>query len=123
MPLYKETKPNQTKPNQTRRQDHVLVKKIKINYRIVDFSVPADYRVNVKQKEKRDKYVDLSRKQPPPKKKKTIEHGNDENNCNWCTWNSFLLAVVVSILLYGCTTWTRTKRLEKNLDGNYTRML
>ena len=35
---------------------------------------------------------------------------------------SFLQAVVVSILLYGCTTWTLTKRLEK-LDGNYTRML
>ena len=29
----------------------------------------------------------------------------------------------VSILLYGCTTWTLTKRLEKKLDGNYTRML
>ena len=28
----------------------------------------------------------------------------------------------MSILLYGCTTWTLTKRLEK-LDGNYTRML
>ena len=25
--------------------------------------------------------------------------------------------------LYGCTTWTLTKRLEKKLDGNYTRML
>ena len=35
----------------------------------------------------------------------------------------FLQAAVVSILLYGCTTWTLTKRLEKNLDGNYTRML
>ena len=23
----------------------------------------------------------------------------------------------------GCTTWTLTKRLEKKLDGNYTRML
>ena len=30
---------------------------------------------------------------------------------------------VVSILLYGCTTWTLTKRPEKKLDGNYTRML
>ena len=29
----------------------------------------------------------------------------------------------MSILLYGCTTWTLTKRLEKKLDGNYTRML
>ena len=36
---------------------------------------------------------------------------------------SFFPAVVVSILLYGCTTWTLTKRLEKKLDGNYTRML
>ena len=27
------------------------------------------------------------------------------------------------ILLYGCTTWTLTKWLEKKLDGNYTRML
>ena len=29
----------------------------------------------------------------------------------------------MSILLYGCTKWTLTKRMEKNLDGNYTRML
>ena len=29
----------------------------------------------------------------------------------------------VSILLYGCTTWTLTKHMEKKLDGNYTRML
>ena len=36
---------------------------------------------------------------------------------------SFFQASVASILLYGCTTWTLTKRLEKKLDGNYTRML
>ena len=36
---------------------------------------------------------------------------------------SFFQAAVVSILLYGCTTWTLTKRSEKKLDGNYTRML
>ena len=36
---------------------------------------------------------------------------------------SFFQAVVVWILLYGCTTWTLTKRMEKKLDGNYTRML
>ena len=36
---------------------------------------------------------------------------------------SFFQAAVVSILLYGCTTWTLTKRLERKLDGNYTRML
>ena len=36
---------------------------------------------------------------------------------------SFFQAAVVSILLYGCTTWTLTKRLENKPDGNYTRML
>ena len=35
----------------------------------------------------------------------------------------FFQAAVVSILLYGYTTWTLTKRMEKNLVGNYTRML
>ena len=30
---------------------------------------------------------------------------------------SFFQAAVTSILLYGCTTWTLTKRLEKKLDG------
>ena len=37
--------------------------------------------------------------------------------------HSFFQAAVVSILLYGCTTWMLTKWLEKKLDGNYTRML
>ena len=36
---------------------------------------------------------------------------------------SFFQTAVVSILLYGCTTWMLTKQLEKRLDGNYTRML
>ena len=36
---------------------------------------------------------------------------------------NFFQAAVVSILLYECTTWTLTKRLEKKLDVNYTRML
>ena len=35
----------------------------------------------------------------------------------------FFQAAVVSILLYRCTTYTLTKRMEKKLDGNYTRML
>ena len=47
------------------------------------------------------------------------------------TWKSdltdkmklFFQAEVVSILLYGCTTWTLAKWMEKKLDGNYTRML
>ena len=36
---------------------------------------------------------------------------------------SFFQAAVVSIWLYGCTTLTLTKRLEKKIDGSYTRML
>ena len=36
---------------------------------------------------------------------------------------NFFQAAVMLILLYGCTTWTLTKQMEKKLDGNYTRML
>ena len=36
---------------------------------------------------------------------------------------SFFQAAGVSIQLYGCITWTLTKRLEKKIVGNYTRML
>ena len=35
----------------------------------------------------------------------------------------FFQAAVVLILLYGWTSWTLTKRMEKTLYGNYTRML
>ena len=35
---------------------------------------------------------------------------------------SFFQAAVTSILLYGCTTWTLTKQVEKKLDCNYTRL-
>jgi len=47
-------------------------------------------------------------------------------------WNSKLrksikirvfAALVESVLLYGSETWTMTKRLEKMVDGCYTRML
>ena len=37
--------------------------------------------------------------------------------------HSFFQPAVVSILLYGCTTWMLTKRMEKKLDSNYTRIL
>ena len=36
---------------------------------------------------------------------------------------SFFQAALMSILLYGCTTWTITKRMEKKHDSNCTRML
>ena len=36
---------------------------------------------------------------------------------------SFFQAAIVSILLYGCTTWPLTKRIQKKLDDYYTRIL
>ncbi len=36
---------------------------------------------------------------------------------------SLFVSTVESVLLYGCEAWTLTKRLEKQLDGCYTRML
>ena len=36
---------------------------------------------------------------------------------------SVFQAAVMLIQLYGCTTWKLTKRIEKKLDGNYTRIL
>ena len=35
----------------------------------------------------------------------------------------FFTATVESVLLYGCESWTLASRLEKRLDGCYTRML
>ena len=37
--------------------------------------------------------------------------------------HSFFRSAVVSILLYGCTTWMLTKRIKKKLDSNFIRML
>ena len=36
---------------------------------------------------------------------------------------SFYQAAAISILLYACTAWTLTKRMDKKLEGNYTKML
>ena len=37
--------------------------------------------------------------------------------------HNFFQAAVVLILLYGCTAWKRTKRMEKKFDCNYTKIL
>ena len=50
----------------------------------------------------------------------SIKWKSDLTNKRKC---SFFQAVVILILLYGCTTWTLTKRLEEKLDCNYTRIL
>ena len=46
--------------------------------KIVDFAVPADHRIILKECEKRDKYIDLAREL-----KKTMEHESDDcTNCD-----------------------------------------
>ena len=45
-----------------RRPDLIIINKNKRICKIVDFSVPADHRINLKESEKKDKYLDLARK-------------------------------------------------------------
>ena len=73
-----------------RRPDLIIINKkqktkTKRTCKIVDFSVPADHRIKLKECEKKDKYLDLAREL----KKKTMEHAGDNyTNCNWYVWNS-----------------------------------
>ena len=45
----------------SRRPDLVIINKRKRICKIVDFAVPADHRINLKESEKKDKYLDLAR--------------------------------------------------------------
>ena len=58
------------------------------------------------------------------KEKNFVDKFRPKLNKTWIvhTKHSFFQAAVVSIMLYGCTTWTLTKQLKK-IDGNYTRIL
>ena len=61
-----------------------MINKKKRAFKIVDFAVPADHRIKLKECEKKDKYLDLARDL-----NKTIEHaGESYTNCNWCICNS-----------------------------------
>ena len=44
-----------------RRPDLIIINKKKKICKIVDFAVPADHRINLKESEKKDKYLDLAR--------------------------------------------------------------
>ena len=53
------------------------------NFEKVDFAVPADHWIKLKEYEKKDKYLDLAREL-----KKTMEHESDDcTNCDWCFWD------------------------------------
>ena len=44
-----------------RRPDLIIINEKERTCRIVDFAIPADHRVKLKESEKRDKYLDLTR--------------------------------------------------------------
>ena len=44
-----------------RRPDLIIINKNKRTCKIVDFAVPADHRIKLKECEKKDKYLDLAR--------------------------------------------------------------
>ena len=67
-----------------RRPDLITINKKERTYRIVDFAVPADHRVKLKESEKTDKYLDLAREL---KKTEEPESGS-YTNCNWFSWYS-----------------------------------
>ena len=49
-------------------------------FKILDFAVPASYRIKLKECEKKDKYRDAAREL-----KKTMEHeGGNYTNRDWC---------------------------------------
>ena len=66
-----------------RRPDLIIINIKKRTCKIVDFAVPADHRIKLKEREKKDKYLVLTREL-----KKTMEHeGDNYTNCDWCLWN------------------------------------
>ena len=67
-----------------RRPDLIIINKKKITCKIVDFAVPDDHRIKLKECEKKDKYLDFAREL-----NKTVEHESDNyTNCDWCFWHS-----------------------------------
>ena len=64
-----------------RRPDLIIINKKMRICKIVDFAVPADHRINLKESEKKDKYLDLT-----SEIKKVVEH--ESANCDWCVRHS-----------------------------------
>ena len=77
-----------------RRPDLRIINKKKRTFKIVNFAVPADHRIKLKECGKKDKYLDLAWEL-----KKLWNHVSDDYTiCTWCVWN------------------TVTKRLVKGLE-------
>ena len=68
-----------------RRPGIIIINKKKRTCKIVDFAVPADHRIKLKECEKKDKYLDFEREL---KKLWNRQAGDNYTNCNCCVWNS-----------------------------------
>ena len=66
-----------------RRSDLIIINNNnkKITRKIVDFAVPADHRIRLKDDEKNDKYLDLALEL----KKHEIDNYTNYNWCFWCS--------------------------------------
>ena len=76
-----------------RRPDLITINKKKRIFKIVDFAVPADHRIKLKECEKKDKYLD---------------HARELKNL----WNIKVTIILIVIGAFG----TRTKGLLKKLE-------
>ena len=61
------------------------INKIKITNHLVDFVLPVDYFVKIKESQNTDKYLDLARELI---KKTTEQEGDSDANCGCCAWKS-----------------------------------
>ena len=77
----------------TKRPDLIIINKKKRTCKIVDFAVPADHRIKLKECEKKDKYLDLAREL------KTL-------------WNMQVTIIPIVIGAFGTVTKGLLKRLE-----------
>ena len=69
-----------------RRPDLIIINnknEKKRTCKIVNFAVPADHRIKLKECEKKDKYLDLAREL-----EKKENEGENYTNCYWCFWYS-----------------------------------
>ena len=76
-----------------RRPDLIIINKKKRTWKIVDFALPADHRIKLKECEKKDKYLDLARELKK-------------------LWNMQETKILIVIGAFG----TVTKRLLKGLE-------
>ena len=55
----------------------------------MNFAVPEDQRLKLKESKKEDKYLELAREgKTKQKQNKTAAYEVDgDTNCNWCSWN------------------------------------